>query len=129
MATRLARQLAAFGGCQFHLRKPGFERAAPAATCRPGYSTASRLKIYVYGHLNRGQFSRRLDAQAPSNPELIWLTGRLAPDFKTIDDFRRDNGDAIRKVRKRFVLLRRRLMRCTDGIVASDGTKFTAVRR
>lgn len=109
------------------LRKLGFERADPAATGRPGYSPATLLKIYVYGYLNRVQSSRRLETETQRNLELIWLTGRLAPDFKTIADFRRDNGEAIRRVCKEFVLLCRRLKLFTDGIVAIDGSKFKAV--
>ena len=74
----------------------GFEGAAPAATGRPGYHPAVLLKIYVYGYLNRIHSSRRLETEAGRNVELMWLTGRLAPDFKTIADFRRDNGKATR---------------------------------
>ena len=109
------------------LRKLGFERAEPAGMGRPGYRLTTLLKIYVYGYLNRVQSSRRLEAEAQRNIELIWLTGRLAPDFKTIADFRRDNGEAIGKVCKEFVLLCRRLKLFTDGIVAIDGSKFKAV--
>lgn len=112
---------------ELDLRKLGFERVDPAATGRPGYSPATLLKIYVYGYVNRVQSSRRLETEAQRNLELIWLTGRLAPDFKTIADFRRDNGEAIRKVCKEFVLLCRRLKLFTDGIVAIDGSKFKAV--
>jgi hypothetical protein len=85
------------------------------------------LKIYLYGYLNRVQSSRRLETEAQRNLELIWLTGRLAPDFKTIADFRRDNGEAIRRVCNEFVLLCRRMKLFTDGIVAIDGSKFKAV--
>ena len=109
------------------LRKLGFGRAEPAGMGRPGYRPTTLLKIYVYGYLNRVQSSRRLEAEAHRNIELIWLTGRLAPDFKTIADFRRDNGEAIGKVCKEFVLLCRRLKLFTDGIVAIDGSKFKAV--
>jgi transposase len=112
---------------ELDLRKLGFERADPAATGRPGYSPATLLKIYVYGYLNRVQSSRRLETETQRNLELIWLTGRLAPDFTTIADFRRDNGEAIRKVCKEFVLLCRRMKLFTDGIVAIDGSKFKAV--
>jgi len=112
---------------ELDLRKLGFDRAEPAVTGRPAYNPATLLKIYVYGYLNRVQSSRRLEAEAQRNLELIWLTGRLAPDFKTIAEFRRDNGDAIRKVCKEFVLLCRRLKLFSDGIVAIDGSKFKAV--
>ena len=112
---------------ELDLRKLGFERADPAVTGRPAYSPSTLLKIYVYGYLNRVQSSRRLETEAQRNLELIWLTGRLAPDFKTIADFRRDNGEAIQKVCKEFVLLCRRMKLFTDGIVAIDGSKFKAV--
>jgi transposase len=112
---------------ELDLRKLGFDRADPAATGRPAYHPATLLKVYVYGYLNRVQSSRRLETEAQRNLELIWLTARLAPDFKTIADFRRDNGDAIRKVCKEFVLLCRGLKLFTDGIVAIDGSKFKAV--
>jgi len=105
----------------------GFERALPAATGRPGYDPATLLKIYVYGYLNRIASSRRLERKAQRNVELIWLTGRLMPDFKTIADFRRDNGAAIRKVCAQFVVLCRRMNLFTEAIVAIDGSKFKAV--
>ena len=85
------------------------------------------LKIYGYGYLNQVQSSRRLEREAQRNVELMWLTGRLAPDFKTIADFRKDHGDAIRKVCREFVLLCRRLRLFADGVVAIDGSKFKAV--
>jgi len=105
----------------------GFERSLPAATGRPGYDPATLLKIYIYGYLNRVQSSRRLEREAQRNVELMWLTGRLAPDFKTIADFRRDNGPAIRKVCSRFVTLCRNLKLFSEAIVAIDGSKFKAV--
>jgi transposase len=80
------------------LTELGFDGVAPEATGRPGYHPATLLKIYLYGYLNQVQSSRRLERECRRNLELIWLTGRLAPDFKTIADFRRDNGPAIRKV-------------------------------
>ena len=105
----------------------GFERSLPAVTGRPGYHPGTLLKIYVYGYLNRVQSSRRLEREAQRNVELIWLTGRLMPDFKTIADFRRDNGPAIRKVCARFVVLCRDMNLFTEAIVAIDGSKFKAV--
>jgi len=81
----------------------GFGRSIPAASGRPGYRPTTLLKIYIYGYLNRIQSSRRLEREARRNLELIWLTGRLAPVFKTIADFRRDNGASIRKVCARFI--------------------------
>jgi len=85
------------------------------------------LKIYLYGYLNRLQSSRRLEREAGRNIELMWLTGRLAPDFKTIANFRRDNGPAIRAVCGQFVELCGRLNLFTKAIVAIDGSKFKAV--
>ena len=87
----------------------GFEGVRPAATGRPAYHPSTLLKIYLYGYLNRVQSSRRLEREAQRNIELMWLTGRLAPDFKTIANFRRDNGSAIRAVCGQFVELCRRL--------------------
>jgi transposase len=105
----------------------GFDRAIAQATGRPGYHPATLLKIYLYGYLNRVQSSRRLEREAQRNVELMWLTGQLAPDFKTIADFRRDNGAAIRKVCREFVLLCRRLGLLSQALVAIDGSKFKAV--
>ena len=85
------------------LVKLGFERAEPSATGRPGYHPAVLLKMYVYGYMNRIHSSRRLERESHRNVELIWLTGRLMPDFKTIADFRRDNRKAIRRVCREFV--------------------------
>ena len=85
------------------------------------------MKLYVYGYLNRVQSSRRLERECQRNIELIWLTGRLAPDFKTIADFRKDNGEAIRKVCREFVALCRRINLLGEASVAIDGSKFKAV--
>jgi hypothetical protein len=85
------------------------------------------LKIYVYGYLNQVHSSRRLEREAQRNVELMWLTGRLAPDFKTIADFRKDNGEAIRLVCREFVMLCRKVNLLTDTLVAIDGSKFKAV--
>ena len=112
---------------ELDLKQLGFDRAEPAATGRPAYHPGTLLKIYIYGYLNRIQSSRRLESEAQRNLELIWLTGRLAPDFKTIADFRKDNGQAIRGVCRQFVLLCRRLQLFADGVVAIDGSKFKAV--
>ena len=105
----------------------GFEGVQPAATGRPAYHPSTLLKIYLYGYLNRVQSSRRLEREAQRNIELMWLTGRLAPDFKTIANFRRDNGPAIRAVCGRFIELCRRLNLFTKAVVAIDGSKFKAV--
>lgn len=88
---------------ELDLAELGFEGAKPAATGRPSYHPADLLKVYSYGYLNRIQSSRRLERECQRNLELMWLTGRLAPDFKTIADFRRDNGAGIRNVGRRFV--------------------------
>jgi transposase len=105
----------------------GFEGVDPAATGRPAYHPAVLLKIYIYGYLNRIQSSRRLEREAERNVELMWLTGRLAPDFKTIADFRKDNGKAIRSVCRQFVELCRNLNLFSQSIIAIDGSKFKAV--
>ncbi len=105
----------------------GFDRAAPRATGRPAYHPSDLLKLYIYGYLNRVQSSRRLEREAGRNVEVMWLTGRLAPDHKTIADFRKDNGPAIRKVCTRFVALCRQLNLFADASVAIDGSKFKAV--
>jgi transposase len=101
--------------------------AGPAATGRPGYSPVTMLKLYLYGYLNQVQSSRRLEREAGRNVECMWLTGKLAPDFKTIADFRRDNGEAIRAVCRQFVLLCREIGLIAGGTVAVDGSRFKAV--
>jgi len=105
----------------------GFDGVDPAVTGRPAYHPAVLLKIYIYGYLNRIQSSRRLEREAQRNIELMWLTGRLAPDFKTIADFRHDNGKAICKVCAQFVVLCRKLNLFSQSIIAIDGSKFKAV--
>jgi len=105
----------------------GFEGVDPAATGRPAYHPSVLLKIYIYGYLNRIQSSRRLEREAQRNVELMWLTRRLTPDFKTIADFRRDNGRAIRNACRQFVVLCRRLDLFSQSIVAIDGSKLKAV--
>jgi transposase len=112
---------------ELRLGELGFDGVQPQATGRPAYHPATLLKLYVYGYLNRVQSSRRLERECQRNIELIWLTGRLAPDFKTIADFRKDSGEAIRKVCREFVALCRRLNLLSDASVAIDGSKFKAV--
>jgi transposase len=102
-------------------------KAEPAHTGRPGYHPKTMLKLYVYGYLNRVQSSRRLEVEAQRNIELMWLTGRLAPDFKTIADFRKDNPEAIRLVCREFVMLCKKLNLLSEKLVAIDGSKFKAV--
>jgi transposase len=105
----------------------GFAGMVPEETGRPAYHPATLLKIYLYGYLNRIHSSRRLERETQRNIELMWLTGRLMPDFKTIADFRRDNGPAIRAACAQFVVLCRRLNLFTQTVVAIDGSKFKAV--
>src|ERR1700759_1154996 len=112
---------------ELELEALGFAGTIPAATGRPSYAPAVLLKIYIYGSLNRVQSSRRLERECQRNVELMWLTGRLAPDFKTIADFRRDNGTGIRNVCRRFVLQCRELKLFSQALVAIDGSKFKAV--
>ena len=112
---------------QLDLRQMEFEGIDPLATGRPSYHPAVLLKIYIYGYLNRLQSSRRLEREAQRNVELMWLTGRLRPDFKTIANFRRDNGPAIRNVCRQFIVLCRQLDLFSQALVAIDGSKFKAV--
>lgn len=112
---------------ELDMARLGFEGMQPEATGRPAYHPATLLKIYLYGYLNRVQSSRRLERETQRNVELIWLTGRLTPDFKTIADFRRDNGPAIRNVCREFIVLCRELELFSEAIVAIDGSKFKAV--
>ena len=105
----------------------GFAGVVPEATGRPAYHPATLLKVYLYGYLNRIQSSRRLERETQRNIELMWLTGRLMPDFKTIADFRRDNGPAIRAACAQFVVLCRQFNLFTRAVVAIDGSKFKAV--
>jgi transposase len=105
----------------------GFCRVVPLWTGRPSYHPSVLLKLHIYGYLNRVQSSRRMEREAGRNVEVMWLTGRLVPDHKTIADFRKDNGRAIRKVCARFVALCRRLELFSEACVAIDGCKFKAV--
>ena len=112
---------------ELDLASLGFDSVRPEATGRPAYHPSLLLKIYIYGYLNRIQSSRRLEREAQRNMELMWLTGRLAPDFKTIANFRKDNGKAIRNVCSQFVVLCRKLNLFSEAVVAIDGSKFKAV--
>src|SRR3954453_9144362 len=112
---------------ELDLASLGFSGMTAGATGRPAYRPSTLLKIYLSGYLNRIQSSRRLEREAQRNVELMWLTGRLAPDFKTIADFRRANAVAIRAVCAQFVGLCRRLKLFTHAVVAIDGSKFKAV--
>jgi transposase len=112
---------------ELDLGELGFDGVDPEATGRPSYHPSILLKLYIYGYLNRVQSSRRLEHEAGRNVEVMWLTGRLAPDHKTIADFRKDNGRAIRQVCARFVALCRTMGLLTEAGVAIDGSKFKAV--
>src|SRR5664280_1524289 len=112
---------------ELDLAELGFGGVNPEVTGRPSYHPAVLLKLYIYGYLNRVQSSRRLEREAGRNVEVMWLTGRLAPDHKTIADFRKDNGRAIRQVCARFVALCRAMGLLTQASVAIDGSKFKAV--
>lgn len=111
---------------ELDLGKLGF-KADPACTGRPGYHPSTMLKLFIYGYLNRVQSSRRLEREAGRNVELMWLLGRLTPDFKTIADFRKDNTESITGVCREFVLICRRLDLFTESLIAIDGSKFKAV--
>src|SRR5215203_6177505 len=109
---------------ELDLAQLGFGGVEPETTGRPAYHPATLLKIYIYGYLNRIQSSRRLERECQRNVELMWLTGRLAPDFKTIADFRRESGAAIRNACRRFVILCRDLKLFSQAVVAIDSSKF-----
>ncbi|MBL8447566.1 MAG: IS1182 family transposase [Zoogloeaceae bacterium] len=112
---------------ELDLQGLGFAAAQPAVTGRPGYHPGLLLKLYIYGYLNRVQSSRRLEREAQRNVEVMWLTGHLSPDFKTIADFRRDNGAGIRNACKQFIAICRELNLFSHAVVAIDGSKFKAV--
>src|SRR5262245_42841295 len=109
------------------LRAMDFVRVTPRATGRPGYAPGDLLKLYIYGYLNRVRSSRRLEAEAHRNIEIIWLLGGLKPDFKTIADFRSVNRSAFKRVFREFVLLCRRLDPFGRELLAVDGTRIKAV--
>jgi len=112
---------------ELDLPELGFDGVLPEVTGRPAYHPSVLLKLYIYGYLNRVQSSRRLEREALRNVEVMWLTGRLVPDHKTIADFRKDNGGAIRQVCARFIALCRTMGLLTEASVAIDGSKFKAV--
>ena len=112
---------------ELDLRGLGFEGVVAETTGRPAYHPATMLKIYVYGYVNQIQSSRRLERETARNVEMMWLTGRLTPDFKTIADFRKDNGPAIRSACRQFVALCRSLNLFAHAMVAIDGSRFKAV--
>ena len=110
-----------------NLSELGFDGVEPAATGRPSYHPSILLKLYIYGYLNRVQSSRRLEREAGRNVEVMWLLGRLVPDHKTIADFRKVNGAALRKVCAHFVEVCRQMGLLATTTVAIDGSKFKAV--
>ncbi len=112
---------------ELDLSKLGFAGMQPEATGRPAYHPSTMLKIYLYGYLNRIQSSRRLERETQRNVELMWLIGRLTPDFKTIANFRKDNGPAIRAACRQFIVLCRQLNLFSEAVVAVDGSRFKAV--
>ena len=112
---------------QLDLLKLGFEAVNAKLTGRPSYHPATMLKLYIYGYLNRIQSSRRLEKESHRNVELMWLLERLRPDFKTIANFRKDNGKGIKNVCRKFVELCRQLNMFDDSVFAIDGIKFKAV--
>ena len=112
---------------KLNLFELGFTRVQPKLTGRPAYHPSTLLKIYIYGYLNRVQSSRRLERETQRNVELMWLTSRLSPDFKTIADFRKDNGDAIKAVCRQFVMICRNINLFSASMIAIDGSKFKAV--
>ncbi len=105
----------------------GFKHAELNTTGRPPYDPSDLLKLYIYGYLNRVRSSRSLEKECKKNVEMMWLLKKLAPDFKTIADFRKDNRDAIKRVFKEFVLLCKKLDLFGGELVAIDGSKFKAV--
>ena len=114
---------------ELDLAELGFVGVEPEVTGRPSYHLSVLLKLYIYGYLNRTQSSRRLEREAGRNVEVMWLTGRLAPDHKTIADFRKDNGRAIRQVCARFVVLCRMMGLLAHASVAIDGTVLNETSR
>jgi transposase len=112
---------------ELDLRGLGFEGVVAETTGRPAYHPTTMLKIYVYGYVNQIQSSRRLELETARNVEMMWLTGRLTPDFKTIADFRKDNCPAIRSACRQFVALCRSLNLFAHAMVAIDGSRFKAV--
>ena len=112
---------------QTDLVELGFASAQPHATGRPAYHPGLMLKLYLYGYLNKIQSSRKLEREANRNLELLWLLNRLAPDFKTIADFRKNNGTGIKACCRRFVMLCKQMNMFADSLIAIDGSRFKAV--
>ena len=126
-SARTIRFAQSMSSSKLDLAELGFGGVDPEATGRPSYHPSILLKLYIYGYLNRVQSSWRLEYEAGRNVEVMWLLGRLVPDHKTIADFRKDNGAAIRKVCAHFIALCRAMGLLTQASVAIDGSKFKAV--
>ena len=109
---------------ELNLYELGFTSVRSKATGRPTYHPATMLKLYIYGYLNKVQSSRKLEREANRNLELIWLLQRLAPDFKTIADFRKDNREAIKSVCRQFIMLCKQMSMFAASIIAIDGSRF-----
>jgi len=112
---------------ELNLFELGFSSAEPKATGRPAYHPSTMLKLYIYGYLNKVQSSRRLEREANRNLELMWLINRLTPDFKTIADFRKDNGSAIKACCRQFMMICKQLNLFAESLIAIDGSRFKAV--
>lgn len=125
-ADNLVRIIDAFVG-ELDLAELGFARLQPASTGRPGYAPGTMLKLYVYGFLHQLTSSWMLESEAGRNIELMWLTGKLVPDFKTIADFSDDNASAIQIACQRFVAVCRALGLVGGGMVAIDESRLRAV--
>jgi len=112
---------------ELNLFELGFTSAEPKVTGRPAYHPSTMLKLYIYGYLNKVQSSRRLEREANRNLELMWLLNRLAPDFKTIADFRKDNGSAIKASCRQFMMICKQMNLFAESLIAIDGSRFKAV--
>lgn len=112
---------------RLNLFELGFKSAEPKSTGRSAYHPSTMLKLYVYGYLNKVQSSRKLEREANRNLELIWLLERLAPDFKGIANFRKDNVFVIKAVCRQFVMLCKQMNMFADSLIAIDGSRFSAV--
>lgn len=109
------------------IKSMGFTKHTPAKDGRPGYDPRDMLKLYIYGYLNKIRSSRRLQTECSRNVELMWLLGKLVPDFRCIADFRKDNAEAIKKVFREFTILCNELNLIGKDLIAIDGSKFKAV--
>src|SRR5690349_10210182 len=125
-ADHVCRVIEAFVG-KLKMEELGFERAAPAETGRPGYDPRDMLKLYLYGYLHQVRSSRRLEAECRRNVEVMWLLGRLIPDYKSIAEFRRMHAGAVTRAGAELVRMARQVGLVRGEWVAIDGSKFRAV--